>query len=142
MPIVPGPAGIIVTTRAMRNDGLRRLLPALLLWAAPLRAADPGVTEQSFNVNFREPFFLDHHGGPAVRMVVRNADVAFVDANWTDESNRGWNVHTTKHSSVSGREGNLTLLFRHPQTGFEVYFFNTLASPHGQATIVTRAPQK
>lgn len=142
MPIVPGRAGITAITKTMRNGGLLRVIPALLLWAASLRAADPGVTEQSFNVSFREPFFLDHHGGPAVRMVVRNADVAFVDANWTDELNRGWNVHTAKQSSVSGREGNLTLLFRHPQTGFEVYFFNTLASPQGQATIVTRAPKK
>lgn len=119
------------------------LLPCLLSVALLLCsfAAHAGVTEQSFNVPLGQYFVLDQHGGPAVRMRVRNVDVAFVDMDYTDEYGRGWNIHTEKHNSVQGREANLTLLYRHASTGYEVYFLNAMATPNGQAAIVTRKPQ-
>ena len=114
------------------------LLLAALLWPLAVRA---GVTEQSFNVPLGQYFVLDQHGGPPVRMRVRNVDVAFVDMDYTDEFVRSWSIHTDKHNSVQGREANLTLLYRHAVTGFEVYFLNALSTPNGQAAIVTRKPQ-
>ena len=74
-------------------------------------------------------------------MRVRNVDASFVDMDYTDEFRRGWNVHTEKHNSVQGREANLTLLYRHAGSGFEVYFLNALATPNGQAAIVIRKYQ-
>ena len=71
-------------------------------------------------------------------MRVRNIDVGFVDMDYVDEYGRGWNIHAEKHSSVQGREANLTLLYRHAATGYEVYFLNALSTPTGQVTIVTR----
>ena len=74
-------------------------------------------------------FVLDRHGGPPVRTRAWN------------EFGRGWSVHTAKHNSVEGREANLTLLYRHTATGFEVYFLNTLTTPNGEIAIVLRKYQ-
>ena len=111
----------------------------LFLLCPPLARA--GVIEQTFTVPLGQFFVLDQHGGPAVRMRVGNADASFVDMNYVDEFGRPWNIHTTKHNSVEGREANLTLLYRHSATGYEVYYLNTLATPNGQATVVTRKYQ-
>ena len=117
---------------------LRVVLAAVSL--LPL-TAHAEVTEQTFTVPLGQYFVLDQHGGPPVRMRVSNVDVAFVDMNYTDEFSRGWGVHAAKHNSVQGREANLTLLYRHAATNYEVYFLNALATPNGQATIVTRKYQ-
>ena len=111
------------------------LLLALLIFPALVRA---GVTEETFTVPLGQYFVLDQHAGPAVKMRVRNVDASYVDMDYTDENGRGWSVRPGKHNSVSGREANLTLLYRHASTGFEVYFLNTLATPNGQVTIVSR----
>ena len=120
---------------------LRALLVgvALLLSPGSLRAAT--MQEQTFTVPLNGYFVLDQHGGPAVRMRVSAVDVSCVNMNYVDEFGRGWSVRPDKHNSVSGREANLTLLYRHAATGFEVYFLNTLATPNGEATIVTRKYQ-
>ena len=104
-------------------------------------AACADVTQQTFLVPLGQYFVLDQHGGPPVRMRVSNVDPAFVDMNYTDEYSRGWSVHAAKHNSVQGREANLTLLYRHSATNYEVYFFNTLATPNGMVTIITRKYQ-
>ena len=128
--------GAVMVPRTPYFTGL--FLAAILFCPQTTRA---GVTEQTFNVPLGQYFVLDQHGGPAVRMRVRNVDISFVDMNYTDEYSRPWNVHTEKHNSVQGREANLTLLYRHAATGFEVYFLNAMATPNGQAAIVTRKPQ-
>ncbi len=122
--------------RAFPLTSLVFVFLALLASSAPA-----AVTEETFTVPLCQYFVLDQHGGPPVRMRVWNADACFVDMNYTDEYNRGWGVHAAKHNSVQGREANLTLLYRHSATNFEVYYLNTLATPNGQATIVIRKYQ-
>ena len=119
-----------------------RFLLFTILLLVPF-SASPAATmqEQTFTVPINQYFVLDQHGGPAVRMRVSGVDVAYVNMNYVDEFGRGWSVRPDKHNSVSGREANLTLLYRHAATGFEVYFLNTLSTPNGQATIVTRKYQ-
>lgn len=112
-----------------------------LLWWSGAQARAAQMTEQSFTVPIGQYFMLDQHGGPAVRMRVSNVDVGFVAMDYRDEYGRGWNVRPEKHSSVNGREANLTLLYRHEATGFEVYFLNATATSAGQALIVTRKYQ-
>ena len=118
---------------------LASLVLATFWWLAPRARAD--MTEQSFLVPLGQYFVLDQHGGPPVRMRVSNVDLAFVDMNYTDEYGRPWGVHAAKHNSVQGREANLTLLYRHAATNYEVYFLNALATPNGQAAIVIRKYQ-
>lgn len=114
---------------------------AFCLLAATSLACAAEMSEQSFTVPIGQYFVLDQHGGPAVRMRVSSVDVGFVGMNYVDEFGRGWSVRPEKHNSVSGREANLTLLYRHAGTGFEVYFLNATATPGGQAMIVTRKYQ-
>ena len=119
----------------------RLLLPVCLLLATlPLcpQKALANVVEETFTVPLHRVFALDVHGGPGVSMRVGEADGNYVDLDIMDEFRRGWTVHTEKHHSVQGREANLTLLYRHMDTGFEVYYLNTPDVPNGQATIVTR----
>ena len=123
----------------LRLLSLASLVLVIVLLSAPRARA--GVTEQTFTVPLGQYFVLDQHGGPPVRMRVSNVDASFVDMNYTDESNRGWGVHADKHNSVQGREANLTMLYRHSATNYEVYFLNTLATPNGQVTIVIRKYQ-
>lgn len=119
------------------------LLPCLLSFALLVCSfvAHAGVIEQSFTVPLGQYFVLDQHGGPPVRMRITSVDVLYVAMNCRDEYGRDWNVRPEKHTSVQGREANLTLLYRHAGTGYEVYFLNAMATPNGQATIVTRKPQ-